>query len=185
MSVDSVDSDIPADETLLERIAALKDIVPPTTRHNIATKLSASGSFLKRSGKVVGNIVWVLTTSALLVGLPMALSLEGEAAVIEQEKAMLAQGGGQVRLSDIIYVDASSHPVDDARWRSVPTTIRWPSSCTRWTRRSCPPGILSKTHYSLCGPTLTGHFLMYSMPAIQVILNHHHLHVTYFANLQA
>lgn len=108
MSVDSVDSDVPENETFAERLAALKDIVPPTTRHNIATKLSASGSFLKRSGKVVGNIVWVLTTSALLVGLPMALSLEGEAAMVEQEKAMLAQGGQQVCASGIILRTASS-----------------------------------------------------------------------------
>ena len=109
VSVDSVDSDVPENETFAERLAALKDIVPPTTRHNIANKLSASGSFLKRSSKVVGNIVWVLTTSALLVGLPMALSLEGEAAVIEQEKAMLAQGGQQVRTNTDMCRIASSY----------------------------------------------------------------------------
>ena len=48
---------------------------------------------------VVGNLVWIVTTSALLVGLPLALSLEDEAKIVAQEKEMLAQqqGAQQVR----------------------------------------------------------------------------------------
>jgi import receptor subunit TOM22 len=98
-SLSSVESDFPTEETLYERVTALKDIVPPSTRHAISSKLSTTSSFFKRSGKVLGNVVWIVTTSALLVGLPLALSLEDEAKIVAQEKEMLAQqqGAQQVR----------------------------------------------------------------------------------------
>lgn len=48
-----------------------------------------------------GNVVWVVTTSALLVGLPLALSLEDEAKIMAQEREMEGQRDGQaVRGSD-------------------------------------------------------------------------------------
>jgi len=94
VSLASVDSDVSVDETLFERIAALKDIVPPTTRHNIATRISKTASFVKKSSKLIGNIVWVVTTSALLVGLPLALVVEDEAKAVAQEKELLEQHQG-------------------------------------------------------------------------------------------
>ena len=39
------------DETLLDRIAALKDIVPPSTRLAVANNVSKAGSFVKGTGK--------------------------------------------------------------------------------------------------------------------------------------
>ena len=89
----------PDEETFYERIAALVDIVPPTTRHKISSRLSSTASFAKAGGKFVGNLVWIVTTSALLVGLPLALILEDEAKIVAQEKEMLAQqqGAQQVR----------------------------------------------------------------------------------------
>ena len=87
------------EETFYERLAALVDIVPPTTRHAIASRVSATASFLTAGGRLVGNVVWIVTTSALLVGLPLALSLEDEAKIVAQEKEMIAQqqGAQQVR----------------------------------------------------------------------------------------
>lgn len=38
--------------------------------------------------------MWIVTTSALLVGLPLALSLEDEAKIVAQEQEMLAQQQG-------------------------------------------------------------------------------------------
>ena len=98
-SLSSVDSDVSVDESFLDRIVALKDIVPPTTRHSISTRVAKTAAFFKRGSKVVGNVVWVITTSALLVGLPLALALEDEAKVVQQEKEMLEQqqGAQQVR----------------------------------------------------------------------------------------
>ncbi|KIJ64482.1 hypothetical protein HYDPIDRAFT_111807 [Hydnomerulius pinastri MD-312] len=94
VSLSSISSELSADETFYDRLSALVDIVPPTTRHNISTKISKTTSFVKKTGKVVGNIVWIVTTSALLVGLPLALSLEDEAKIVAQEREMLAQQQG-------------------------------------------------------------------------------------------
>ncbi|KAF5369553.1 hypothetical protein D9758_002552 [Tetrapyrgos nigripes] len=112
-SLSSVESDVSADESLFERLTALVDIVPPTTRQNIYSKVSSTASFLKTSGKVVGNIVWVVTTSALLVGLPLAVSLEDEAKVVQQEKEMQEQqAGAQQMMAPSMYgAPAQSKPL--------------------------------------------------------------------------
>ena len=82
------------DESFYDRLSALVDIVPPTTRQSIAGSISKTTTFIKKTGKVVGNVVWIVTTSALLVGLPLALSLEDEAKIVQQEQEMLAQQQG-------------------------------------------------------------------------------------------
>ena len=81
----------PSKETLAERIAALKDMVSPTTRQHIASAAEATTGWVKWSLFKAGNVAWIATTSALLVGLPLLLSIEGEAALVQQEKEYLAQ----------------------------------------------------------------------------------------------
>ena len=99
LSVSSIASseadDSLSSESLFDRLSALVDIVPPTTRHAISMRLSKTASLIKRGGKLAGNIVWVVTTSALLVGLPLALALEDEAKIVQQEKEIIAQQQGQ------------------------------------------------------------------------------------------
>jgi import receptor subunit TOM22 len=104
-SLSSVSSELSADETFFDRVAALVDIVPPTTRHSIASRISKTASFIKRGGKIAGNIVWVVTTSALLVALPLALSLEDEAKIVAQEKEMMEQqqGAQQVTTQPVYF----------------------------------------------------------------------------------
>ena len=96
----SVDDDDLHRESLVDRLVALVDIVPPQTRHSIFTRVSSFVGTVKTGGKLVGNVVWVLTTSALLIGLPLAFALEDEAKIVHQEKEMAAQQQGvqQVRL---------------------------------------------------------------------------------------
>jgi mitochondrial import receptor subunit TOM22 len=106
-SLASVVTDIDVvNETLLDRIVALVDIVPPQTRHNISTKVSAVARTVQKTGKVVGNIVWVITTSALLVGLPLALVLEDEAKIAQQEKEIAAQQQGQQAVCALFLLSA-------------------------------------------------------------------------------
>ena len=81
----------PSKETFAERIAALKDMVSPTTRQHIASAAEATTGWVKWSLFKAGNVAWIATTSALLVGLPLLLSIEGEAALVQQEKEYLAQ----------------------------------------------------------------------------------------------
>ncbi|KAA1469749.1 mitochondrial import translocase, subunit Tom22 [Dentipellis sp. KUC8613] len=118
VSVDSIDSDA-GDESFYDRVAALVDIVPPTTRHKIATRLSSTGSVIKRGGKLVGNLVWVVTTSALLIGLPLALVLEDEAKIVAQEKEMLAQQQGAQMMSGGSLYPSPPGSVDQNRPQGV------------------------------------------------------------------
>ena len=85
----------PADETLGDRLYALRDMVSPATRQKIAATWNTTTSWTFRGGKLAGNAVWVVTTSALLVVLPLALSIENESMLIQQEGELLAQQQGQ------------------------------------------------------------------------------------------
>ena len=87
------------DETLADRFFALKDMLSPSTRYKIRETWSTSTSWGFWGGKLAGNAIWVVTTSALLVGLPLALAIENETMMVQQEKEMLAQqqGAQQVR----------------------------------------------------------------------------------------
>ncbi|KAF8635994.1 hypothetical protein AX15_000156 [Amanita polypyramis BW_CC] len=111
VSLDSIDSAPDHDESFLDRLAALKDIVPPTTRHSISSRISKTASWIKRSGKLAGNVVWIVTTSALLVALPLALSLEDEAKIVAQEKEMIEQQqGAQQMLAPSMYPPGPNQP---------------------------------------------------------------------------
>lgn len=125
VSLSSVGSEPDGEETFYERIAALVDIVPPTTRHKISSRVASTTGFFKSGGKLVGNLIWIVTTSALLVGLPLALSLEDEAKIVAQEKEMLAQqqGAQQVRFW-FCPMRTACTPASPRR------TFHMPSACT-------------------------------------------------------
>jgi import receptor subunit TOM22 len=93
-SLASVSSETPDSETLYNRITALVDIIPPQTRYRLTSGISRTRSLVQKGGKVIGNVVWVLTTSALLVGLPLVLILEDEAKIVNEERNVLAQQQG-------------------------------------------------------------------------------------------
>ncbi|KAJ7600996.1 mitochondrial outer membrane translocase complex, subunit Tom22 [Mycena floridula] len=109
-SLSSVSSELEVNETVLDRLAALVDIVPPATRHNISSRISKTLTFAKNSSKVIGNVVWVITTSALLVALPLALSLEDEAKIVSQEKEMLEQQQGAQQMMAPSMYPSSGQP---------------------------------------------------------------------------
>lgn len=94
-SVSSTGSDVIEKESFVDRLTALVDIIPPTTRHSISKSLSKGTSVLKSSGRFVGNAVWIFSTSALLVALPLALVLEDETKIVQQEREIMAQQQGQ------------------------------------------------------------------------------------------
>lgn len=70
-------------------------MVPPATRLSLAKAFATASSWAKWSGKAAGNAVWVVTTTALLVGLPMAIAIEDETRLVAQEKEMMGQQQGQ------------------------------------------------------------------------------------------
>ncbi|KAK5049125.1 hypothetical protein LTR84_005548 [Exophiala bonariae] len=93
------------DETLYERLSALRDIVPPNTRAKISSVSSSIVSATSTTIAYSGKGLWVLATSILLLGIPYALALGEEQQYIEEERqralmqegaqGMIQQGGGE------------------------------------------------------------------------------------------
>ncbi|KAF9411199.1 mitochondrial import receptor protein [Podila epigama] len=95
-------------ESILDRIWALQDVIPAKTRRRISDNATAAVNFTKSSAKFLGNSAWVLTTSALLLVLPLMIELEHEQGLVEYERMqqqsnqMLAQPSGQKTPSGIV-----------------------------------------------------------------------------------
>lgn len=105
LSDDEYDSDFEddfnQDESVWERLAALKDIIPPKQRQHVSNLVQNTNRFVSTAFNKSGNLAWILTTSALLLGVPLSLSILAEQQLIEMEKSfdlqkdandLLAQG---------------------------------------------------------------------------------------------
>ncbi|OTA32340.1 hypothetical protein BTJ68_07936 [Hortaea werneckii EXF-2000] len=84
------DDDIP-DESLFDRIAALQDIVPPSYRKTLGNITSTGYSWASSAVILSGKTLWVVSTSALLLGVPWALAFSEEQQVQEMEREMRMQ----------------------------------------------------------------------------------------------
>lgn len=82
------------EESIWERISALRDIVPPSTRQSIAARISTLSSYSGVTLLWGGRAAWVLTTTLLLWGLPYSLAVEDEMRVIQQERDFNSQQQG-------------------------------------------------------------------------------------------
>lgn len=88
---------MPEKETLADRLFALRDIIPPTTRSYISGKVDATTSWVKSGLLFSGKTFWVVSTSALLLGVPWALAFAEEQQMVEMEKEMrMREMGGEV-----------------------------------------------------------------------------------------
>lgn len=83
---DAFEDDFKEDETLFERICALRDIVPPSYRSRIVNLYNTGANLVSSLTSKSGNVAWILTTSALLLGVPLSLSILSEQQLIEMEK---------------------------------------------------------------------------------------------------
>ncbi|ANZ75590.1 BA75_02253T0 [Komagataella pastoris] len=79
------------DETIYERIVALKDIIPPTQRSSLVSFASSFSSTLSSLFSKSGSLLWVVTSSALLLGVPLSLSILSEQQLKEMEKEFTLQ----------------------------------------------------------------------------------------------
>ncbi|KAK8220183.1 mitochondrial import receptor subunit Tom22 [Zalaria obscura] len=102
--VSSDDEELGPDESFADRIYALKDIVPPQQRRFLSSSLSTASSWLQTGFSFSGKTLWVVSTSALLLGVPWALAFAEEQQMQEMEREMkmqqsanelLTQGAGQ------------------------------------------------------------------------------------------
>ncbi|ESW96267.1 hypothetical protein KL918_000218 [Ogataea parapolymorpha] len=98
-------------ETLLQRIEALKDMILPEQRQYIASTLESACSTASTLAKKCGNGLWILTSSTLLLGVPLALGIFGETQLNELEKEMQLQQGS----SDLLASGSEQQPATAAR----------------------------------------------------------------------
>jgi import receptor subunit TOM22 len=88
----------PASETVFDRLAALKDIVRPTLRYKIQKRSAIMVNASVHTSKIVGNIAWILATTAVITVFPLIMCSEKEAGYMAWENEQrMAQQGQQVR----------------------------------------------------------------------------------------
>ncbi|KAL2828466.1 mitochondrial outer membrane translocase complex, subunit Tom22 [Aspergillus cavernicola] len=73
-------------ESLYERLYALKDIIPPSARTQVTSSVSRVSSFAKSTISFSGNALWILSTSAFLLGVPWALAFAEEEQYVQMER---------------------------------------------------------------------------------------------------
>ncbi|KAJ3412386.1 mitochondrial import receptor protein [Chytridiales sp. JEL 0842] len=110
------DDDEFLNETFADRVAALIDIIPPTTRVRTVQAVQNTVSAVVSAATMAGKGAWVLTTSSLLVLLPLMLEIERETFAIQQENAQRLQAAqaaqNSQRSSDIFGLKESVQPRD-------------------------------------------------------------------------
>lgn len=94
ISDDDDEPSAPVDESLFDRISALRDIIPPKTRARISSASSSLYSAANTTVNYGGKSLWVIATSILLLGIPYALALGEEQQYMEEERqrGMMEQG---------------------------------------------------------------------------------------------
>jgi import receptor subunit TOM22 len=91
-STHEYDGDID-DESILDRIVALKDIIPEHRRLAISRVVSKTVSYGSMASYIGGKAVYIAITTILMLGIPYALAVEEEKAIVEQERQMQLQQG--------------------------------------------------------------------------------------------
>ncbi|KAF2432710.1 mitochondrial import translocase, subunit Tom22 [Tothia fuscella] len=87
----SLASDDLTHESLYERLTALQDILPPSQRKLLTRAVDTSSAWLKTGLTLSGKALWVVSTSALLLGVPWALAYAEEQQMVEMEREMKMQ----------------------------------------------------------------------------------------------
>ncbi|CUS10580.1 unnamed protein product [Tuber aestivum] len=88
ISGDDDDDDLDLEESFYERIAALKDMIPLKQRTYISNGFSKTYNFFSKGFTLGGKTLWILSTSALVLGVPFAVAITDEQQVVEMEKEM-------------------------------------------------------------------------------------------------
>lgn len=85
---DIEEEEVVFEESLLERLEALKDIIPPVQRAYLSRSLNYFTQFGIASARLVGSGLWMVTTASLIVLLPVSLELERDSMAIQQDQQM-------------------------------------------------------------------------------------------------
>ena len=76
------------EESLYDRLVALKDIIPLKQRTSISNGVSSTIRFFTKGAVLGGKTFWVLSTSALILGVPFAVAITDDQQLSEMEKEM-------------------------------------------------------------------------------------------------
>lgn len=85
---DSDDEDDSFEETVYERLIALKDMVPPKHRARVSGAFNATYNLISSTLSFGGKSLWIISTSAIMLGVPYALAVGEEGQMVEMEKEM-------------------------------------------------------------------------------------------------
>ncbi|KAB8659303.1 hypothetical protein FH972_026192 [Carpinus fangiana] len=114
--VSSVYSDEAEDETLFERISALKDVVPPAQRRQLQSVAGTTSEWGWWGISNIARLSWVVGVSAILLAIPFAVGSSEDAQIAMEEKQMQMQQS-QTDISCGAYWDITklteswSHPI--------------------------------------------------------------------------
>lgn len=98
----------PEDETLLDRLIALRDILPPSARKGVSHFFRTTYAYFSTGLLWGGKALWVVGSSALLLGVPWALAYAEEQQLIEMERDMkMQQTTSEVSLTITVDVGIS------------------------------------------------------------------------------
>lgn len=89
------------DESVLDRLYALRDIIPLKQREALANNARRVYGWGRIAITFAGKSAWVLTTTMMLLVLPLALEIEKEQALITYEKEAQAQQQGAQQVCNI------------------------------------------------------------------------------------
>lgn len=82
------EDDFDINESLSERIVALKDAIPPCYRDSLAKSFGSAISLLQSAFRFGGKSIWIISSSTLLLGVPLSLCILSEQQLAEMEKGM-------------------------------------------------------------------------------------------------
>ena len=85
---EDIQEDEEMEESILERLAALKDIIPPIPRAYMQAYLQKTTLFGIGAMRLIGSGLWMVTTASLIVLLPVSLELERDSMAIQQDQQM-------------------------------------------------------------------------------------------------
>lgn len=88
---DDDDDSNPLNESLADRVSALKDMIPPRQRARLSTGVTTSARWMRAGFQLGGKTLWVVSTSMLLVVVPWTLACVEEAQMVEMEREMKMQ----------------------------------------------------------------------------------------------
>lgn len=108
-------------ETIWQRLAALEDMVAPQTRDLVYKSTSTAASAAWTAGRLLGSVAWILTTSAMVLVVPLMFEMEREQMMVqfEQEQIMQQQGAQKVFaiINDLLLTGCRCSLLDSNRNR--------------------------------------------------------------------